>query len=111
MSARAASFRNSFAAARLGQIERDAKDVAALLDPVGRDRRDLPSLVVEPDADVAPSDVADSGALDLDHFRAHLGRQLGGERLRDQRAGRNDLDALQRPEFLGNQIFDAMRFA
>jgi hypothetical protein len=46
----------------------------------------------------------------LDHFGAHLGRQLGGERLRDQRPGRDDLDALQRPEFLANQIVDAHRF-
>ena len=71
---------------------------------------DLPSLAREPDADIAPSDVADSRPLDLDHFRAHFGRQFGGERLRDQGPGRDDLHALQRAELFSDEIFDAHGF-
>ena len=37
MSARAIELEKDFAAARLRQIERDAKNVAAFLDPAGRD--------------------------------------------------------------------------
>jgi len=106
ISARAISFRKILAATRLRQIQRDAENIAAFLDPGRRDVR-LAVPGREPDADIAPSDVADSGALDLDNFRAHFGRQFRGERLRNQGPGRYDFHALKWAELFSDEIFDA----
>src|SRR5690348_2568940 len=59
-----------FASAWLAEIERYAKHVAPLLDPRRRDRR-LAVFARQLDSDIAPSHVARSGPLYLDHLRAH----------------------------------------
>src|SRR5258708_1400997 len=98
------------ASAWLGKVERDAKHVAPFLDPRSRDRR-LAVFARQPDSDIAPSHVARSGPLYLDHLRAHFRRELGGKRLRDQGPGGNDLHTLQRSERFRHKIRNAHLFS
>src|SRR6185437_9616509 len=92
------------ASARPGEVERNAKNVAPLLYPVGRGLA-LAVARFEPDADRAPSGIADAGAFDLDDLGAHVGGECRAERLGNQGAARDDFDSLERSECLGYKGF------
>ena len=107
MSARSTRRRNRFASARPGQVERDAEDVAPLLHPVGR-RLALAVERFEPDADGAPSHVADAGTLDLDDLGAHLGGQRGAERFAIKVPLETILTPWSGPNASGTRVFSAI---